>query len=302
MKNPSSFVTEIDPALAPKLQRDLENQGFEISHPQHTFFMANKDKVSCTLYKSGKLVVQGKNKDDFITFYLEPEILTSFNYNYPTATTGDFVPHIGVDEAGKGDFFGPLCIAGVYATENDRLLMKQMGVKDSKKMSDAVLCKLAIKIRQQFAHHIVKINPAKYNELYLQFRNLNRLLAWGHATVIESLVAKTQCRKVVIDQFANESVVIDALKRKKVSLDLTQRHYAEEDLTVAAASILAREAFLNGLDSLGKPYGIKLPKGASQLVIDAGVAFAKQNGKEALSQVGKIHFKTLDAILKKIPE
>lgn len=301
MKKPSSFVTEIDPALASKLQKDLANQGFEISHPPYTFFSANKEKVSCTLYKSGKLVVQGKNKDDFITFYLEPEILTSFDYNYPAASL-DLTPHIGVDEAGKGDFFGPLCIAGVYASENDMRLLKELGVKDSKKMNDGVLCKLAVKIRQQFAHHIVKINPAKYNELYTQFRNLNRLLGWGHATVIESLFNKTQCKKIVIDQFADESIVIEALKRKKVSLDLTQKHHAEEDLAVAAASILAREAFLNGLESLGKPYGVKLPKGASQLVIDAGVAFAKQNGREALSQVGKIHFKTLDAILKKVPE
>lgn len=301
MTKPSSFVVEINQELVSKLRSDLEKQGFEIAHIPHTHFSAKKKGVTCTLYTSGKLVVQGKEMAPFIEFYLEPEILKCFSYSYPTADL-DLSSRIGVDESGKGDFFGPLCVAGVYATGNDIALLQDLGVKDSKNLHDATISKIAAKIKEKFTYHIVKINPFKYNQLYEQFQNLNRLLGWGHATVIEAIVTKTNCRKVIIDQFASESVVKDALKRKKIELDLTQRHRAEEDLVVAAASILARDAFLEGLKSLGDQYHIKLPKGASALVIAKGVEFAVAHGQNALEHVAKKHFKTLDQILAKTSE
>lgn len=294
-----SFVVQIESSLAPKLQKDLQAQGFEITKPAHTHFSAKKKGLSCTFFTSGKFVVQGKEKDSFIEFYLEPEILKKFSYTYGDLDL-DLTARIGVDEAGKGDFFGPLCIASFYASGDEVKALKELGVKDSKNLSDQTLCKIAEKIRAKFAHHIVRINPPKYNELYEQFKNLNRLLGWGHATAIESLVAKTGCRKVVVDQFADESIVINALKRKNISLDLTQRPRAEEDLVVAAASILAREAFLNGLAAIGQSYDFHLPKGASAQVITAGVKFAEKWGQDALLKVGKKHFKTLDQILAKI--
>lgn len=293
------FVAELDHKLVPKMIKDLEDQGFEISRPPHTHFSAKKKGLSCTAYTSGKLVVQGKEMDTFIEFYLEPEILKTFSYKHGDLEL-DLSARIGVDEAGKGDFFGPLCVAAVYAQGEDIKALKELGVKDSKTFSDAPLKKLATKIRARVAHHIVKINPAKYNELYAQFRNLNRLLGWGHATAIEALVLKTGCRKVVVDQFADESIVIGALKRKKIELDLTQRHRAEEDIVVAAASILARETFLEGLAAMGRQFEFEFPKGASAAVIEAGVKFARKAGQDALEKVGKKHFKTLDAILAKI--
>lgn len=174
-----------------------------------------------------------------------------------------------------------------------------MGVKDSKKLTDAAILTLAQKIRKECVHHIVKINPLKYNELIVQFKNLNRLLAWGHATAIEQLAEKTGCRRVIIDQFANEEVVLTAVKRKKLSLEITQRHRAEEDLVVAAASILARAAFVDGLAMLEKQFGLQLPKGASSKTIAAGRQFVRTHGREILGQVGKLHFKTLDSIIDK---
>jgi ribonuclease HIII len=115
-KKPSCFVAEIDLKLADKLREDLIERGFELSQPAHTLFAAQKKGVSCTLYTSGKLTVQGKEMEEFITFYLEPEILKNVTYSYPEVGV-DFTPRIGIDEAGKGDFFGPLCIAGVQADE-----------------------------------------------------------------------------------------------------------------------------------------------------------------------------------------
>jgi ribonuclease HIII len=294
---PSSiFVTTVDSKLAAKMIKDLKEQGFEINVPAYTFFAAKKKGVSCTFYQSGKLTVQGKEMGPFIEFYLEPEILGQFDFTYQDLEL-DLTPRIGIDESGKGDFFGPLCVAGVFAQGEEVQKLKAIGVRDSKLMTDAAILKVARKIRAEFKHHIVKINPAKYNELYKQFKNLNRLLAWAHATTIEQLVSETNCRQVIIDQFADEHVVLTALSRKKLELNLTQRHRGEEDLVVAAASILAREAFLEGLEKLGDRFEVDLPKGASAKTIQAGKRIVARYGQEALQNVGKLHFKTLDAIL-----
>src|SRR5690348_5948122 len=98
-----AFTTKIDLSLAPKLEEDLKAQGFILSKPPYTLFSAKKKGVSCTLYESGSLMVQGKEMDSFMEFYLEPEILHSFTYSHPEAHL-DLKPHIGMDEAGKGDF------------------------------------------------------------------------------------------------------------------------------------------------------------------------------------------------------
>lgn len=298
MNNPSSFVATIDLKLADKLLNDLKEQGFELSVPQHTIFSAKKPGVSCTLFKSGKLTVQGKEMASFVEFYLEPEILQSFNFKYQELNL-DTKGRIGIDESGKGDFFGPLCIAGVYAEGKQIAELVKIGVKDSKTLSPAAILRIAKELRANFCHHIVKINPAKYNELYLQFGNLNTLLAWGHATTIEQLVLKSKCNEVIIDQFAAESVVATALKRKKLKVKLSQRHRGEEDPVVAAASILARATFVEGLEKLGDEYNILLPKGASAQVIQAGRKLVQKYGVDILPKVAKMHFKTAAAVLGK---
>lgn len=294
--HPPCFVATIDTALADKLRSDLIDQGFEITTPAYTIFSAQKKGISCTLYTSGKLTVQGKDKDEFISFYLEPEILGSVAYSYPE-TQIEMVAKIGIDEAGKGDFFGPLCIAGVYADENNIKELLAMGVRDSKRMSDSSVLAMSKKIRSAIQHCIVRLYPKKYNELYASFHNLNRLLAWGHATAITELVEKTGCRNVLIDQFASEHIVKDALKRKQIEVTLTQRHRAESDPVVAAASILARAAFLEGLDDLSRKFGLELPKGASPQVIAAGKKLVEKYGESVLEEVSKLHFKTKDEIL-----
>lgn len=294
-----TFVATIDPALGPKIMQDLNEQGFELTKPAYTLFSAKKKGINCTLYLSGKLTVQGSGMKDFIEFYLEPQVLKSFTYTYNDVVdvTLDKTGRIGIDESGKGDFFGPLCVAGVYAEGDEIAKLKSIGVRDSKLLNETSILKIGDSIRKNFAHQIVKINPTKYNELIVQFRNLNKLLAWGHATAIEQLVEKTTCRKVIIDQFADENVVITALKRKKLEVDLTQRHRGEEDLVVAAASILARQAFVEGIKKMENEFGQEFPKGASARTIAAGKDFIRKHGRENLGLVGKLHFKTLDSIL-----
>lgn len=291
----SCFVTTIDLKLKDQLHQDLIDQGFTLTTPAYTFFSAKKKGISCTLYTSGKLMVQGKEMDEFIRFYLEPQILQAFTYSIPESA--NIAERIGVDEAGKGDFFGPLCIAAVYGNEEKITALLALNVRDSKTISDSAIIELSSKIKAICPHALIILKPKTYNQLYARFQNLNRLLAWGHATAIAELVKKTHCRRVIIDQFANEAVVVNALKQKKLSLELTQRHRAESDIIVAASSILARAAFLQGLNHLSMLYQIQLPKGASQKVIQTGKTFVAKKGAPLLEEVAKMHFKTLQEII-----
>ncbi|NGX51428.1 MAG: Ribonuclease HIII, partial [Chlamydiae bacterium] len=134
MNQPANFIAKIDLTLASKLKKDLEEQGFEFTQPAYTIFQAKKRGVSCTLYESGKFMVQGKDKHDFITYYLEPEILGKLSYSYPEIEINT-TPHIGVDEAGKGDLFGPLCVASLYADSDQISALIKMGIRDSKRMT-----------------------------------------------------------------------------------------------------------------------------------------------------------------------
>ena len=301
MSTPSSsnsFVTALDSKWHAKLLQDLKGHGYEISTPPYTKFSAKKTGLSCTLYTSGKLVIQGKGCAEFIEFYLEPQILQTFTFSHPLAHQ-ELISHIGIDESGKGDFFGPLCIAGVYVKKDQFQTLQTLGVRDSKDLKDSTIQKLATAIKKECLYHIVKINPQKYNQIYADFKNLNTLLAWGHATAIEQLVIQSGCQDVIIDQFADERVVEKALKRKALTVKLTQRHRAEEDLAVAAASILARNAFVEGIAQIGEEIGITLPKGCSAATQLAGKEVLKKWGEEKFNAISKMHFKTLDAILGK---
>lgn len=298
------FVTTISPNVIETLKRDLEAQGFIFTQPPYTLFSAKKKGISCTLYTSLKLTVQGKEMGPFIEFYLEPEILKELTYTYAnhaeasaSKTSVNEIGRIGVDESGKGDFFGPLCIAALFAEGKAIHRLHEIGVQDSKNLTDTVILKLAKIIQAEFQHSIIRIGPQKYNELYSKFGNLNSMLAWGHATAIESLSLSSGCKCVIIDQFANEHVVANAIKRKKIDIELTQRHRGEEDIVVAGASILARAAFVDGMKKLSLEVELELPKGASKQVIEAGKRLVSKYGKEVLEKVSKQHFRTTTQIL-----
>jgi ribonuclease HIII len=290
-----TFTTKIDLKLAPKLEKDLQSQGFELSKPPYTIFSAKKKGLSCTLYESGTLTVQGKAMDEFMEFYLEPEILQNFHYSHPTAHL-DLKPHIGMDEAGKGDFFGPLCIAAVFADEEGIRLLSELGVKDSKSLSDATISKLAKKIKEKFPYTVIRLFPLKYNELYAKFKNLNRLLGWAHAAALGDLSQKTGCKEALLDQFASKPLMDNFLKQKKLDIHLEQKTHGESDLVVAAASILARAGFVEGMDSLSEEYGMEIPKGASSKVKEVGKKLVEKFGRDVLQKIAKTHFKTTSEI------
>lgn len=288
------FSKTVDLKIQDKLKEGLIEQGFELSQAPYTLFCAKKKGVSCSLYESGKLVVQGKDSPEFIEFYLEPNILGSFEFGYEQEVI-DPSPRIGIDEAGKGDFFGPLCVAALYSDKIPDLL--KLGVSDSKKISDQKCIKIARELKKTCTYHVVRIGPAKYNQLYESFQNLNYLLAWGHASALNEVYQKSECTNVIADKFAATHVLQRAVEKKGLSLNLEQKVRAEADPVVAAASILARAAFLEGLEELGKIYDTTLPKGASKMVIEAGRKLVIKHGKEILQNLAKIHFKTTQDVL-----
>jgi ribonuclease HIII len=296
-KSRAPFVTNVTDDVVEKLKIDLKQQGFELSEPPYTIFQAKKKGVSCTLYTSLKLTVMGKGMEEFIAYYLEPEILKSTPFTYPQEDVLDETPRIGVDESGKGDFFGPLCIAAVFCGGKDVYDLKKLGVKDSKTMSDVAALKISTKIKERCPHSVVRISPLKYNELYTKFKNLNSLLAWGHATAIETVSKQTACQNIIIDQFAHEVVIQKAMKQKNLDLKPILRIRGEQDIVVAAASILARAAFLEGLSHLSREFQLTLPKGASAKVVDTGKMLVYKWGKNALERAAKLHFRTTQEVL-----
>ncbi len=294
--SPSCFVAKIDLSLKDKLERDLQEKGFTLSPLPYGFFSAKKTGLSCSLYHSGKLTVQGKEKDEFIEFYLEPEILKTVEYTH-RKTLLDTSARIGLDEAGKGDFFGPLCLAGIFVPEGEIDKLEKLGVKDSKKIQDVNIIKIARELKKIFPHKVLRLFPETYNRLYEKFRNLNHLLGWGHATVLEELVTNTGCKKAILDQFAFPGLMNSIVKKKNLDVDLTQRVRAEEDPVVAAASILARAAFVEGIAALEVELSLTLPKGASLAVVEAGRRAVRLKGESILGKVAKTHFKTTEAVL-----
>jgi len=170
-------------------------------------------------------------------------------------------------------------------------------VKDSKKLTDKSALKLADQIKRHCPHSVIAIGPAKYNELYERFRNLNRLLAWGHARAIENVLEQHPADLVISDQFADPAGLKRQLFEKGKSIELRSVVRAESDIAVAAASVLARAEFLHRLKRLGAEAGMELPKGASQMVVDAAKRLVQKNGRSALNQVAKLHFKTTQVVL-----
>jgi ribonuclease HIII len=209
------------------------------------------------------------------------------------------VTRVGVDESGKGDYFGPLVIAGVCIIPEDEPSLIRVGVRDSKLTSDRQTALIAEKIKSQIGEKrldIIYISPERYNDLYSRMRNLNRLLAWGHARVLENLLEKSPCTVAVCDQFGDESYIKTALMERGRAVTLIQTPRAEQDLAVAAASILARDTFLKKLAELSDTYCMSFPKGASA-VIGAAREFVRRRGPSELRKVAKIHFKTTETVL-----
>jgi ribonuclease HIII len=300
------YTCKLTPEQAASLKTFLEQAGFEFRTVPHAAFAGDKGKVGVVFYNSGKLVVQGRETREFVEFVLEPEILKAAKLGYETVLNPELLlPRLGVDESGKGDFFGPLCVAGVYVNEAVIKAWADRGIRDSKNISsDRKIGELADVIRNTpgCVTAVVPIGNEAYNRLHAKLGSVNAILAWGHARVIENLLGQKHHMnpppvRAISDQFARSKATVErALMSLGRELELIQRHKAEEDMAVAAASILARHEFVSRLKALEKHYGVELPKGASNATVEAGRKFVQRYGADRLGAVAKLHFKTTQVV------
>ena len=298
----NSYTHPLSTDQATKLCGLLQDLGYEFAPKPYTIFFAHKNKLSVAVYEKGpKVLLQGKGIEEFVQFELEPKILEQAKLGYEEVHSPEmFEPHFGIDESGKGDFFGPLVVAGVYVDRDIARSFLDAGIQDSKRIgSDARIRALAKIIRTTpgAIGDTVAIGPERYNDLYEKFGNLNSLLGWGHARVIENLLEKKpDCPRALSDKFADARVIERALLQHGQAIRLEQRTKAESDLAVAAASILAREAFIDWLEQRGKTMGVKLGRGVSEQVKEAARKLVKAEGPGVLRKVAKVHFRTAHEI------
>lgn len=298
----NSFTYALDPKQQQRLMELLQNSNVRPVSVPYTRVAVDAEQCRIALYTSGKCVVQGKGAQDWVLYQLEPLVLLNAELGYgevhdPSASE----PHMGIDESGKGDFFGPLVIAAAYVDDKLARVFEEIGVRDSKTISsDKKAEAMAATLRSHLGHRfaIISIGPRAYNRLYASMKNVNAMLAWGHARAIENLLEKVpDCPRAVADQFGPKRQIEQALMKNGRSIELHQRPKAESDPAVAAASILARAGFLHALRKLGETYQTVLPKGASPQVREAAVRVVASHGPKALLDLAKCHFRTTDAVL-----
>ena len=302
MEKKNSYTVKLTPAQMDEASRILREGNYRMRKVEHALAAAEGEDCQIAVYKSGKCLVQGKGAADWISFVLEPQVLGEARLGYEDVLNPEAnAPHMGVDESGKGDFFGPMVVAAAYVDEALAKDLRAMNVRDSKTItSDKAALDLAKKIRERLGDRfaLVAIGPAAYNRLYATMNSVNRILAWGHARAIENLLEKVpDCPRALSDQFGPEQQIQRALQQKGRRIKLEQRHKAESDVAVAAASILARAGFLMALAKLGEQYAVKLPKGASEQVKATAGELVKKHGGAALLETAKCHFKTTDDVL-----
>lgn len=302
MKDLTTYTCKLTSNQGKALLAWLRAHDYEFRDVPYAQFAAAKEDANVVFYQSGKLVVQGKGTQEFVEFVLEPQILQQAKIGYEAVLDPDYyAPRFGIDESGKGDFFGPLCVAGVYVNKPVIDAWKSVGVRDSKKVgSDRQIAELAAQIRttRGCIWTVVPIGNEAYNRLYKKMGSVNSMLAWGHARVIENLMLQRHRMdplpvRAISDQFATgKATVTNALMALGREIELIQRHKAESDVAVAAASILARDEFVRRLIQLGKQYELRLPKGASDAVDAAAKEFVAKFGADELRKVSKLHFRT----------
>ncbi len=275
---------------------------FEVAYTRFAY-KAESAKINLSAYTSGKLVIAGKGTEDFVRDVLEPEVTKTAKLGYDEVLHPDwFEDHAGLDESGKGDFFGPLIAATVIGQKSMIEAWRKAGAQDSKKMSEAKIIELDHIIRNTHGV-VVKVcfcGMPKYNELMARPRaNLNLLLAWQHATALSQALAEKHVKWGLLDQFTEQPLVQRELAKKKVeNFELRMRTKAESDPVVAAASIVARAEFVRQMHQLSKQFGEKLQKGAGSLVRAQAHDIIRKLGVHALKDYAKLHFRTAYEVVK----
>lgn len=271
-----NIVIEIKKRDYELVRKKFKDMGYK-EIPGENAFWRYQDKLNTvTLYRSGKLLIQGKNVERIANLISKIITVESFPGNW-----------IGTDESGKGDLFGPLVVSGVICNDSLARKLSSIGVRDSKELSNSAILDLSKKIKKIVKYKSLILMPVKYNKLYSEMKNLNRILSWAHFTVIKELLKKEKVSYVFIDEFSKSSGLKESLKGYGVKVVETAK--GEKGIAVACASIIARSDFLNCLNYLSGKYKLKLPLGTKKEYID----IARKVGKENLKYVAKLNFDIL---------
>ena len=294
-----SGAYELEKSRFEEFKRHLAKLGFKFEKRQYQVFLARYDKFTVNLYESGKVTFGGSDRT------LQQEIewfLVKLGGKAPKAAKGagfEGRTRIGTDEVGKGDFFGPLVVAGALLDKESEERLSKLGVKDSKEIKgDERIMNMAEDIAVILGserYEIITIKPSKYNELYAKMQNLNVMLGWGHARAIENLLRKNEvCELAISDQFGDPDFIASSLMEKGKAIELVQITKGGRDLAVATASVLARAKFVSAMGKMSDDFGFEFPKGASAKVVEAAKEFIATKGVESLGQVAKLHFSMLE--------
>jgi len=296
-KKLSTYTAKLPDGQMDRLRAICERRGWRPFEVAYARFAFKGPDVNVTAYTSGKIVIAGKGTEEFVTMTLEPEVTGEARLGYDEIHNPDwFEPHAGLDESGKGDFFGPVVAATVIAERSAIDAWRKAGVQDSKRISESQILKLDRLIREtpQVVVRTCYCSMPKYNELMGRSgANLNRLLAWQHATALQQALAEKSVPWGLLDQFSEQPLVQRELAKKGVKdFELRMRTKAESDPVVAAASVVARAEFVRLMQRLSERFGAPLQKGASALAKAQGAEIVRRFGARALGDFAKLHFRT----------
>ncbi len=270
----------------------IENKWISvIDKNEYIKYKYSKGKSTVTIYTSMKLVVQGYGKE-------YTDVLTLLNASKSVSNDSEgYTSHIGADEVGKGDYFGPLIVAACYIPKENINDILDSGIKDSKKLTDKKIVEIYSKISKKVIYNVTVLFPKEYNSQYIKVGNIAILLSQLHKDNITSLIDKIPENKynsIVIDQFSTRK---DRLESVFKGYKLSQFHHAEEkDITVATASVIARYYFIQEMKELNEKYNFEFPYGSVH-VIDSAKQFIKQYGEKELVNVAKLSFSTTQKVL-----
>ncbi len=261
------------------------------------------EAVRITLYRTGKVLVQGKQAEQWTAKLVEKGLAARAEQKGQQRGRGKTArmpklasrTRIGADEAGKGDYFGPLCVAAVLVEPAQDQWLAELGVQDSKRIAKKRCEELAREIEAHLPCQVAIVEPSEYNARYERLGNLNLLLSEVYAEALGQLAERTGCHYAICDQFGSKKLL--ETKVKPLGLEVVQFPGGEREIAVAAASVVARAHYLAGLAALEKRFGMELHAGAGAPVIRKGREFVAKYGREALSQVAKVHFRTTQSLL-----
>lgn len=297
------YTIKLDEGQLEKLEAVCDRRLYGYYHVDHCLFAfkAPYEQVNIVAYKSGKVVIQGKGTETFVQNVLEAEVTGEPRMGYDEVHHPEwYEPHAGVDEAGKGDLFGPLVSCCVIADGDMVRSWQEKGIKDSKSLNDSTILRLEREILQTRGVVVKKTMAGmqKYNELMSRpAANLNKLLAWYHSRSVAAALEQRKVEWGMLDQFSKTPLTQQQLKRDGVVFDLRMQTKAEADPVVAAASICARAEFVRQMNKLSAEYGEALKKGAGAAVKQQGQELVAKLGPHRLKDFAKVHFKTAYEIL-----